>query len=205
MLSYQLSVMQYRVDYFGFVYLWRDSETKRFYIGSHYGSTTDTYIASSKWLKAAYKKRPETFKRRVLQYLTTDDKKLLLQIEQAWLDLIKPHELSTSENVLAGTNRYYNMKARAAGGNGSANTGNPSCGMILTEAGLVGSNAFIWKAVSPSGEEFIVPNLYQFCKSRDLSKDVLYGAYRKGKAVGKRSKYCGWQLFLVNGIAARNR
>lgn len=106
--------MRHQHDYYGFVYLWRDSETNRFYIGSHYGSTTDSYIASSKWLKSAYKKRPHTFRRRILQYLTTDDKKLLHQIEQAWLDLIKDEELGK---------RYYNLKKFAAGGNGSANKG----------------------------------------------------------------------------------
>jgi hypothetical protein len=115
--------MIYKQDYFGFVYIWRDKATKRNYIGSHYGSMTDGYVCSNKWMKAAYVKRPEDFRRRVLWLLTEPDKKLLQQVEQMWLDLIPDEELSTSSSVRAGTNRYYNMKKHASGGNGDANKG----------------------------------------------------------------------------------
>lgn len=115
--------MEYRKDYFGFVYIWFDRRKKMFCIGSRYGSLTRTYITSTGWMARAYKKRPEDFKRRILYFLPVPDKKLLHQVEQRWLDMIDDAELSTSENVVAGRNRYYNMKKHAAGGNGSANKG----------------------------------------------------------------------------------
>lgn len=119
------------MDYYGFVYIWKDSLKQKYYIGSHLGSTSDSYIGSNTWLKAAHKKRPQTFKRRVISYLTNQGQtsketlSMLHQLEQKWLDLIPESELSISENVINGTCRYYNMKKIASGGNGSANKGKP--------------------------------------------------------------------------------
>lgn len=124
----------YQLDYFGFVYIWRDALKNKYYIGSHLGSTDDRYISSNKWMSAAYKKRPETFRRRILTYLTSsrsnnkESLKLLHAIEQQWLDLIPDAELSISANVILGRDRYYNMKKVAAGGNGSANKGKKKSG-----------------------------------------------------------------------------
>lgn len=115
--------MQYKVDYFGFVYIWRDKAGKRNYIGSHYGSLDDNYICSNKWMKAAYKKRPSDFRRKTLWILTEPDKAALQRMEQLWLNLIPDSQLSISVNVLAGTAVYYNMKKHASGGNGDANKG----------------------------------------------------------------------------------
>lgn len=120
----------YLVDYFGFVYIWRDNLKHKYYIGSHLGPTNDSYIGSNKWLKAAYKKRPESFKRRVLTYLDTDygsslaNLQHLQMIEQKWLDLIKDTELAQSQNVVVGSYRYYNMKKIAAGGSHKGHTKN---------------------------------------------------------------------------------
>jgi len=92
----------------GFVYLWYDKKRKKFYLGSHMGSLNDGYVGSNHRLKCAYKNRPDTFKRRILESHTNINSKQLLQREQFWLDLIKPEELSV---------RYYNEKKFAAGGN----------------------------------------------------------------------------------------
>lgn len=120
----------YLVDYYGFVYIWRDNLKNKYYIGSHLGPTTDSYVGSNKWLKAAFKKRPHTFKRRILTYLSIDqgdtssNLKKLHELEQLWLNLIDDSELSTSLNVTACTNRYYNMKKIAAGGSHKGHTKN---------------------------------------------------------------------------------
>lgn len=120
----------YQIDYYGFVYIWRDNLKNKYYIGSHLGPTTDSYIGSNKWLKAAYSKRPQTFKRRILGYLTksgqtTKDSLVLLhQIEQLWLNLIPDSEIATSTNVSSGLYRYYNMKKTAAGGSHKGHTKN---------------------------------------------------------------------------------
>ena len=65
----------------------------------------------------AYKKRPETFRFRVLEYCygnVTD----LQHLEQKWLDKIHDNELMLTENIYNNTCRYYNVKKWAAGGNG---------------------------------------------------------------------------------------
>jgi len=99
----------YQQDYFGFVYIWRDRKRKMFYIGSHLGSLDDGYIGSNKRLKAAYKKRPNDFKRRILNYTTTNNKNTLFLIEQYWLDFIDFEKLGI---------HYYNLKNIASGGCG---------------------------------------------------------------------------------------
>lgn len=99
--------MIYKQDYFGFVYIWMDTKRYKFCIGSHYGSKDDSYISSTGILKSVYKRRPETFKRRILFFLLQDDKKLLLEAEQKWLNKIKDVDLGK---------KYYNFKKFAAGG-----------------------------------------------------------------------------------------
>ena len=78
----------------GFVYIWYDINRKMFYIGSHVGDTTDGYVCSNKRMLLAYKKRPNTFKRRVLAVITGGSKKDVQLAEQRWLEMIKDVELS---------------------------------------------------------------------------------------------------------------
>jgi len=49
-----------------FVYQWTDNANGKKYIGFHKGCPLDGYIGSGKHFKAAYKKRPECFTRRIL-------------------------------------------------------------------------------------------------------------------------------------------
>lgn len=86
----------------GFVYLWYDLKKKRFYIGSHWGEENDGYICSSNWMKQAYKRRPETFKRRILAWVSSSRRELLDE-EFRWLNMIDENELGT---------RYYNLAKR---------------------------------------------------------------------------------------------
>lgn len=175
---------QYLLDYFGYVYLWFDRKNKMYYIGSHYGSVEDSYICSNKWMKAAYKKRPQDFKMRVLKYLEIDDLKLLQQYEQHYLNMILDSELSTSANVIAGCNRYYNMKKYAAGGNGDANKGKVRVRMW---------NAQEWEVVDPQGKVYVTSTLYKFCKEHNLSKDTLWLTLKEGRPA-MRGKAKGWML-----------
>lgn len=101
--------------YTGFVYLWYDTKRKWFYIGSHMGTLDDGYIGSNTRLQRAYKKRPETFKRRVLVFYYGEDSKELHTLEQKYLDMIKHEELHLKENLTNNTTRYYNIKPNAAG------------------------------------------------------------------------------------------
>lgn len=83
---------------YGFVYIWYDKKHKRFYIGSHWGNETDGYICSSRWMRKAFKRRPEDFKRKIV--CLCSNKKLLLEEEQRWLSMINPK--------LSGI-KYYNI------------------------------------------------------------------------------------------------
>lgn len=92
----------------GFVYIWFDRKHKRYYIGSHWGTEVDGYICSSTWMKQAYKRRPEDFKRRLLSK-NISNKAELRDVESRWISLIKETEMRshTSEP------RYYNLNNKA--------------------------------------------------------------------------------------------
>lgn len=97
----------YKKDYFGFVYEWTDSKSGMKYIGSHYGDCADGYKGSNVRFQRAIKSRPENFFRIILDIVKEDDKKLLLECEQKWLDSVK----NIKDNIL-----YYNKKNEACGG-----------------------------------------------------------------------------------------
>lgn len=85
---------------YGFVYIWYDRKHKRYYIGAHWGSEDDGYICSSPWMKQAYNKRPNDFKRRILSKIYTSRQDMFNE-EAKWQSLIKDSELRI---------RYYNIK-----------------------------------------------------------------------------------------------
>ena len=85
---------------YGFVYIWRDSKHNRYYIGAHWGHDFDGYICSSRWMRKAYKRRPEDFKRKILK-TNIITKENLLEEEFKWLCLIKKEELGK---------KYYNLR-----------------------------------------------------------------------------------------------
>lgn len=86
------------MEKYGFVYIWRDKKHNRYYIGCHWGTTNDGYICSSNWMRDAYKRRPEDFKRRIIAKVS--NKKEMYQEEGRWLQMIEEGELRT---------RYYNL------------------------------------------------------------------------------------------------
>ena len=91
----------------GFVYLWRDRKRRMFYLGSHFGQPDDGYICSaSNRFRNAYKRRPEDFKRRIIEQIHTGDTTTLRSAEQRWLNFIKQREIGV---------RYYNLKLTAVG------------------------------------------------------------------------------------------
>ena len=85
---------------YGFVYIWYDKKHKRYYIGCHWGFEDDGYICSSPWMKQAYTKRPNDFKRRILVRIHTNRQDMFNE-EARWHALIKDEELKI---------RYYNIK-----------------------------------------------------------------------------------------------
>ena len=91
----------------GFIYIWFDKKHKRYYIGSHWGYENDGYICSSRWMRKAYKLRPNDFKRRIIKS-DIQDRSLLYKEEQKWLSLIKEEEIKPKTE----TPRYYNLNLK---------------------------------------------------------------------------------------------
>lgn len=95
--------------YTGYVYLWYDTKAKLFYLGGHKGKVEDSYICSNHMMLRAYKKRPTTFKLKILEYVYGDTGSLR-EAEQRWLNMIKDSELYWTSNIYNKTVRYYNKK-----------------------------------------------------------------------------------------------
>lgn len=95
--------------YFGFVYIWYDTKYNKFIIGSHHGKIEDNYTTSTggKHIKRIFESRPETMKRRILEYCYVDNHRETQKLEQKWLNL-RPD--------IASNPRYYNQKQYAIGG-----------------------------------------------------------------------------------------
>lgn len=87
------------IEKYGFVYIWFDRKHKRFYIGSHWGYENDRYICSSRWMRKAYRRRQQDFRRKILSRIFTNRKETFDK-EQEWLNKIKDKELGK---------RYYNL------------------------------------------------------------------------------------------------
>lgn len=91
----------------GFVYLWYDTQNQMYYVGCHWGTEDDGYICSSAWMKRAYKKRPQDFKRRILTS-NIMSRKETYEKEKDWLNLIKESEISPNSSKP----RYYNLNIK---------------------------------------------------------------------------------------------
>jgi hypothetical protein len=97
------------MEKYGVVYIWYDNakskqngpdKIKKFYIGGHWGTEDDGYICSSDWMRKAYRRRPQDFKRRIIY--KTLDKKDLWDKEHRLLKNIKSRNKS----------KYYNRSAK---------------------------------------------------------------------------------------------
>jgi hypothetical protein len=87
------------MEKYGFIYLWYDKKRKMFYLGSHWGTENDGYICSSNRMRDAYRRRPNDFKRRIVQNNIKRD--VLLSEEYKWLSKIQEFELGK---------KYYNLR-----------------------------------------------------------------------------------------------
>jgi hypothetical protein len=85
---------------YGIIYLWFDRKKKKFYLGAHWGTIDDGYICSSRWMKNTYKRRPQDFKRRILEKVISNKEEMFLR-EENWLSHIKDSELGI---------KYYNLQ-----------------------------------------------------------------------------------------------
>ena len=107
----------------GFIYIWFDRKRKMFYIGCHWGTLDDGYICSSKWMRDAYRYRPQDFKRRIIQ--RNIKRKDLLTEEHKWLQLIETKDIG---------NRYYNLHTKHFGHWSNTEQSNLTVRQKLSEA-----------------------------------------------------------------------
>lgn len=89
------------VEKYGFVYIWFDVRKNMYYVGCHWGNETDGYICSSKWMRDAYRRRPQDFRRRVIK--TNLSREQMFLEEQRYFNMIKPEEVKS---------RYYNLNIK---------------------------------------------------------------------------------------------
>jgi hypothetical protein len=184
-----------------------------YYLGSHLGLPTDGYIGSNRRFQSAFKSRPDSFKRRILESHEKITSKELLAREQYWLDMIQPIELGI---------RYYNEKKVATGGDIITNLSEEKRKEHSIKSGLAskkfwdnislkdyekrrkdafGGNKFDRsymkerqdklfarqaKIIFPTGEEKIIKNIRDFCKENNLN----YGNF-KTMLRGEKYKSCG--------------
>jgi hypothetical protein len=87
------------MEKYGFVYIWYDKKRKMYYVGCHWGTESDGYICSSNRMRDAYRRRPNDFKRRIVE--KTGDKSFLFDIEYKWLSKINESDLGK---------KYYNLR-----------------------------------------------------------------------------------------------
>jgi hypothetical protein len=91
----------------GFIYIWRDKGRTRYYIGFHWGNENDGYVCSSNWMKKSKEKRPDDFRRKIIE-INIENRKLLFERELYWLSMIKFEEIKPFN-----TNpKYYNLHIR---------------------------------------------------------------------------------------------
>lgn len=69
----------------GFIYMWRDKLTNRYYLGSHRGTICDGYIGSGVEFLKEYHERPQDFRRRILLEITLESREELFAIEEELL------------------------------------------------------------------------------------------------------------------------
>jgi hypothetical protein len=85
----------------GFVYIWINKSNRKYYIGSHKGTTDDGYIGSGVVFRKAYDKNPHLFERTII-YQGND----YIKIEDS---MLKFYDVRNDK-------KSYNMKSSAVGG-----------------------------------------------------------------------------------------
>lgn len=195
--------MIYKKDYYGFIYIWFDKKRKMFLIGSHHGSINDGYITSTGGLKfkRAFKKRPDTFKRKILEYNTSiDDFKYTQKLEQKWLDY-RPD--------IALNGKYYNQKQWAVGGIDKVvpRTKPESWRKWKSEHNklLLRNNKhnFNSKFASENAHKRVIDRTHHFLKS-DFNKKS-FTIYKNGQHIGSFSSKVeaikeGWPAHLIDKL-----
>lgn len=90
--------------YNSFIYKWIDIKLKKFYIGSHIGSTHDGYLFGGIDIKIEYKQRPQDFIREILSYHLVNSFFEIREIEKSYL--VK-YDVENNDDFYNRTNESY--------------------------------------------------------------------------------------------------
>jgi hypothetical protein len=161
----------------GFIYIWYDRKHKRFYVGSHWGSEDDGYICSSTWMKQAYKKRPEDFKRRILERY--DDRASGNDLEHRWLQMIKPEELKGK--------RYYNLRNTRFGHWSLEKDSRLTVGQKITQARLNMSEEKRSSYRGRNMKQYVTDSMREKCRIA-RSKQIITEEHKKKISAGNKGK-----------------
>jgi len=162
-------------NYSGFIYIWFDAEAKKYYIGSHKGTIEDGYRGSGLFFKKAYSKRPEKFKRRILEYV--HEKENIIERENYWLSMIDPKDLGK---------KYYNLKKVAAGGD-IVSTLSPEARQQHAEKSSIASKKY-WSSISEEERETRRKTCFGGNK---FDRSYMTEKNRKNKKFGKDNHFYG--------------
>lgn len=91
---------------YGFVYCWTDRISGKKYIGSHYGSEDDGYVASSKPFMEDYRVRPQDFSREILDRIYEPNVLKLREMEGIRLKAVPDLSINPM---------YYNLTSKTSG------------------------------------------------------------------------------------------
>jgi NUMOD3 motif len=150
-----------------------------YYVGRHWGTEADGYICSSPKMKAAYNRRPQDFKRRIIVRTTT--KEDLVIEEQKYLNLIDINELGI---------RYYNKNIRADSPSNLGNHHSEDSKRKISEGnrGKIISEETRIKNREQNRIQFEDPEQREMrrLKSLELWNDPVYRAKQSEKKKGKK-------------------
>ena len=158
------------MEKYGFVYLWYDSYRKMYYLGCHWGTIDDGYICSSNRMRDAHRRRPDDFKRRILNRIYTN-KRDLLETEFKWLSKIKTEELGK---------RYYNLRQHHWGHWSSDINKTLSIGQKISNTNK--GRKFPGRKVSPEGKQKMKGRIFTEEHKQKISNS------KKGKTLTEEHK-----------------
>jgi hypothetical protein len=91
-----------------FVYRWRNTQTRQWYIGYHKGSEHDGYICSSETVKPLIQRDPAQWQRKILR---TGTKQEMVALEHKILKQLQARKNPRSLNLTNGGKDYCNLSS----------------------------------------------------------------------------------------------
>jgi hypothetical protein len=180
------------METYGFVYIWRDRKHKRYYIGSHWGTETDGYICSSRWMRKSYKRRPHDFKRRILSRIFTNRLDLLNE-EYKYLKKIKDEKIGSKYyNLTKHQNGHWSINDKTRLSVGQKISASPNRNANISKAHL-GK-----KITEEQKEKNSIASKKQFAdpKQRELMSNIITSKWEDPEYRKKMSEaHMGWKWF----------